>query len=123
MRITLHLDTFDTDPCAYAILWLDDQSLKWSRESHAGLTLPEWGTLRTEAGSTRICGSSARQPLFTLEGLALGKQGGPFEGEDGLVHRDSPDSTSPASGHWHVQCVDTESIEPEFGIFAGDEAA
>ena len=47
MRITLHLDTFDTDPFAYAILWLDDQTLKWSREGHAGLALPEWGTLRT----------------------------------------------------------------------------
>lgn len=46
MRITLHLDTFDTNPSAYAILWLDDASLKWSREAHAGLALPTASRIR-----------------------------------------------------------------------------
>jgi len=26
-------------------------------------------------------------------------------------------------GDWHVQCVDCETSEPEFGVFADDEAA
>ncbi|RDU99343.1 DUF3564 family protein [Trinickia dinghuensis] len=123
MRITLHLDTFDKNPFAYAILWLDDQSLKWSREGHAGLALPEWGILQTDPTGTVICGLSRMQPLFLLEGLELGRHGGPFEGEVGLVHGFGPESKNPESGHWHVQCVDTENIAPEFSLFADNQAA
>ncbi|MGN6230422.1 MAG: DUF3564 family protein [Trinickia sp.] len=123
MRITLHLDTFDTDPRAYAILWLDDGLLKWSREAHGGLTLPEWGPLRAEPSGTLICEPSGTRPLFLLEGLQLGTQGGPFEGELGLVRQCTPDSSNPTSGHWHVQCLDNENVAPECGLFADDWSA
>jgi hypothetical protein len=123
MRITLHLDTFDADPCAYAILWLDDQSLKWSREAHAGLALPAWGILRTQAKGTLICGSPKTRSLFLLEGLQLGKHGGPFEGEAGTVHWCGPESAKTESGHWHVRCTDSENIHPESSLFADDEVA
>ena len=121
MRITLHLETLDrVNPAAYAILWLDDTSFKWSREAHLGLALPAWGTLRTDAGNTLICGPFDTQPLCVLEGLALGKQGGSFDRETGRAHLYPRDEANAKSGHWHVQCVDCEHIEPEFGIFADE---
>lgn len=123
MRITLHLDTFDTNPSAYAILWLDDASLKWSREAHAGLALPAWGTVRTEAGRTLILDPSGTQQLCKLEGLGLGTDGGPFEGEVGRASWCNRGSTKRMLGDWHVQCVDCETSEPEFGVFADDEGA
>jgi hypothetical protein len=124
MRITVHLDTFDRiNPCAYAILWLDDASLKWSREAHMGLELPEWGLLRMEANRTLLCGQFGGKPLGVLEGLALRKHGGPFEGETGRAHWYTHDAATGEPGHWHVQCVDEQTTEPEFGIFADDEAA
>lgn len=123
MRITLHLDTFDNDPCAYAILWLDDKSLRWSREAHAGLTLPRWGLLRSEPDGTLISGPSGTRPLSMLEGLSIGRHGGPLEGETGRACLYAIGSIVQASGHWHVQCVDNENTEPEFSVFADDEAA
>jgi len=123
MRITLHLDTFDADPCAYAILWLDDNSLKWSREAHAGLTLPEWGILRTEPNGTLICGPGGMEPLCALDGLTFGNNSGPFEGEAGRACWHSPECTNRMSGHWHVQCLDGEHIDPESSMFADNRAA
>jgi hypothetical protein len=124
MRITVHLDTFDRiDPCAYAILWVDDESLKWSREAHLGLTLPEWGRVRTEGANTLLTGPGDAEPLCVLEGLALHKEGGPFEGETGRADWHAQAPTHPEPGHWHVQCVDEQGAPAEFGVFADDEAA
>lgn len=123
MRITLHLDTFDKDPCAYAILWVDDEQLKWSREAHVGLPLPEWGIVRTTPTETQILDQTGKQPLCTLEGLELGQVGGPFEGEIGKACWCAPDSSNALHGDWHVQCLDSESTHPEFGLFADDQPA
>lgn len=120
MRITIHLDTFDsTDPAVYAILWLDNEARKWSREGHAGMHLPEWGNLATTDGTTRIADPATERVLCELEGLDLGAANGPFEGETGRVlwHRHSHHPA--VSGHWHVQCVDEMKTAPESGLFAG----
>ncbi|WP_353890359.1 DUF3564 family protein [Paraburkholderia caribensis] len=37
-------------------LWLDNAAQKWSREDHAALQLPDWGTLQVDARGTLICG-------------------------------------------------------------------
>ena len=119
MRATLHLDTFDSiNAVSYAILWLDAELLKWSREAHAGMTLPEWGTLRSDGRNTYIYGSFGTRPACVLEGLELGKSGSPFEGESGRALGYPKGSTNPKAGHWHVQCVDNEHLSPEFSIFA-----
>jgi hypothetical protein len=60
MRITVHLDTFDCQDSAYAIIWLDRETGKWSREGHAVIDLPAWGTLAFARGSTHL-----RFPLCT----------------------------------------------------------
>ena len=121
MRITLHLDTFDRiDPNAYAILWLDNENHKWSREGHAGLQLPEWGKLRVDARGTLVCGRHDAHPLFILEGLAMQAQTGPFEGESGeaLWYCSEHESGPCAAGHWRVQCVDEDTVLAEHNVFA-----
>lgn len=124
MRITLHLDTFDrVSPCAYAILWLDKEARQWSREGHVGLDLPEWGTLVVDTYGTLVCGTHGTRPLCVLEGLQLDGTDGPFEGETGSAQWCAHAGLPSAQGHWHVQCIDQESGEPEHGLFAADDAA
>jgi hypothetical protein len=84
MRITIHLSTFEeTNPCAYAIVWIDRDAQRWSRESHFGLNLPTWGVVHERPGATLLCSPHDGTPLCELEGLELESQGGPFEGEAG----------------------------------------
>ncbi|MEM5317735.1 DUF3564 family protein [Paraburkholderia sp. JHI869] len=120
MRITLHLDTFDRiDPKAFAILWIDNETCKWSREGHAGLQLPEWGMLRVEGRGTLVCGQHEAHPLFILEGLALEAETGPFEGESGEALWRG-ENGSRIEGHWHVQCIDKDPVLAEHSVFAAD---
>ena len=121
MRITIHLSTFDRlNPCAYAILWLDRERRQWSRESHFGIDLPAWGVLEDKPHATHICAQHGEAPMFVLDGLELRGDVGPFEGETGAAQWNGPQKHAP--GHWHVQCVDKKRIEPESGVFAGDDA-
>jgi hypothetical protein len=123
MRITLHLDTFNrVGPCAYAILWLDRETLQWSREGHVGLDLPEWGRLVVDGHGTLVCGTHDNRALCVLEGLQLDGTDGPFEGETGSAQWCAYAGLPSAQGHWPVQCVDQESVEPEHGLFAADDA-
>lgn len=118
MRITIHLSTFSkTNPCAYAILWIDRDAQRWSGESHFGLDLPTWGIVHSQPGVTLLCGQRDDAPLCELDGLAMDSDGGPFEGEAGGARWCS----DKARGHWHVQCVDEALALPEYGIFAEDE--
>jgi uncharacterized protein DUF3564 len=122
MRITVRLDAFNcADPSVYAILWLDVQTRKWSREGHAGIDLPEWGTLEPVGPNTRIDASHPAHALCVLKGLNLSSRCGPFEGESGLALWYRNAHHAPVAGQWHVQCVDSTASAPEHGVFADDE--
>lgn len=115
MRLTIHLSTFeDTHPCAYAIIWIDRDTLRWSRESHFGLDLPEWGIVRAHRDATMLCGPHDDAPLCELDGLDLVDETGPFEGEAGSAQL----CGDKACGHWHVQCIDENLALPENSLFA-----
>ncbi|NPT36855.1 DUF3564 domain-containing protein [Paraburkholderia xenovorans] len=121
MRLTVHLDTFDrVHPMAFAILWLDKDARKWSREGHLGLELPEWGTLHVDCGNTLVCGPHDTTPVCVLEGLDLNDRDGPFEGETGRAQWCAERGRTLMTGHWHVQCIDNEQVQPEHGLFASD---
>lgn len=122
MRVTVHLDSFDQlDSSAYAIIWIDTKAKKWSREGHAGVSLPEWGQCRSSPDGASLLACEDQQEVCTLEGLELGAKDGPFEGECGRVRLRSRVSAEPLEGHWRVQCVDESLPTPEEGLFA-DEA-
>ena len=119
MRLTVHLDTFDrVHPMAFAILWLDNDTRQWSREGHHGLDLREWGVLHVDRGNTLVGGAGGSAPVCLLEGLDLNDPDGPFEGETGRAQWCAERGRDLTSGHWHVQCIDTDQIEPEDGLFA-----
>ena len=119
MRITIHLSTFDElNPCAYAIVWIDRDARKWSRESHFGLDLPTWGIVTSQRGVTRLCSPRADEAICELTGFDLGSDEGPFEGETGGAQL----CGVKARGHWPVQCVDEEATLAENSVFADDES-
>jgi hypothetical protein len=121
MRITVHLDTFNrVNPCAYAILWLDAETHKWSREGHFGLELPEWGVWSTDHGDTLIRAAHDTRALCMLCGLDMQSENGPFEGETGAAHWCSSQGQLSVAGHWHVQCVDQDTAVAEHSVFADD---
>lgn len=122
MRITIHLDTFDcADPAVYAILWLDRDALKWSREGHAGIAIPPWGRLDHASTGTRIVASAENHALCVLDGLDLATASGPFEGESGRALWYRHAHHAPVAGKWHVQCVDDTNLPAENSVFADDE--
>lgn len=122
MRITIHLDTFHCpDPSVFAILWLDLQARKWSREGHAGIDLPQWGELEPSGSDTRIGGQHTGHALCVLEGLDLSNPFGAFEGESGRALWYRHAHHAPVPGRWHVQCLDNTASAPEHGVFTDGE--
>jgi hypothetical protein len=123
MRVTLHLDTFSgLDLGAYAIVWIDKEAGKWSREGHAGVELPQWGRCRTAQGATCLVAHDAGSDICTLEGLDLAAGAGPFEGEHGRVQWQAC-TQGPVAGQWHVQYVDESACTPEEALFADEDEA
>ncbi|CAB3657742.1 DUF3564 family protein [Trinickia soli] len=119
MRITIHLSTFDEiNPCAYAIVWIDRDARKWSRESHYGLDLPTWGIVEVQPGLTRLCDPHDGTAICDLDGFDLQRKDGPFEGETGSAQW----CGNRSRGHWHVQCIDDETTLAEHGVFADDDS-
>ena len=56
MRLTILIN--GSDPTVnhdYAVLWLDTEQHRWSREAHEGVHLPPWGELRDSDGVTALC--------------------------------------------------------------------
>jgi len=118
MRVTVHLDSFDQlDPSAYAIIWIDTATKKWSREGHAGVSLPEWGQCRPSPRGTSLLAPENQHEFCALEGLDLGASGGPFEGEGGGVQWHQRLDAEPTQARWSVQCVDESLAVPEDGLF------
>ncbi|WP_175941811.1 DUF3564 family protein [Caballeronia sp. BCC1704] len=122
MRITVKLDGFEgAPPAAYAILWLDKETRRWSREGHQSVDVPDWGGLGSAADGTLICHPHAQQPVCKLEELDVEAPGGPPEGVAGRVLWYAEGASNPRVGRWHVQCVDRAQIKAEHSVFAGDE--
>jgi hypothetical protein len=120
MRITIHLSMFDElNPCAYAIVWIDRDARKWSRESHFGVALPKWGEVDAQPGAARLCGPHDGSAVCELHDFDLETADGPFEGETGEARWCGEN----ARGHWYVQCIDTEATQAERSLFADDENA
>ena len=75
MRLTILINGSDpTVSHDYAVLWLDTDQRRWSREAHQGIDLPPWGELRDEGGVTTLCAPSTDAPLCTLRGLHVDRK-------------------------------------------------
>jgi hypothetical protein len=122
MRITVKLDGFEgAQAAAFAILWLDNESRRWSREGHQSVEMPDWGALRCGTDGTTICCQKNQHTYGVLERLDVDAPGGPGEGVEGRVVWYSDGAVVQNMGRWHVQFIDRDLIKAEHGVFA-DEA-
>ncbi|WP_250536111.1 DUF3564 family protein [Caballeronia sp. AZ10_KS36] len=130
MRITIKLDGFDhAAQSAFAVLWIDRERGRWSREAHERVELPAWGTWESAPEGTLLRDSGTFVPLVLLHGLVLAalpkatsvpepmQQGH----ADYLASRGSRATPAKLSGHWHIQCIDCETTVPEHELFSDEE--
>jgi hypothetical protein len=117
MRITVKLDC-SADPGAFAILWLDLDVRHWSREMHSGVDIPSWGLVRTtHGGAAVICDPDSTDALCTLTGLDLENRTPLIEGLYGDVAWYGDPNLEVRLDRWHVQCIESDSIEAENAVF------
>lgn len=119
MRLTILIN--GSDPTVnhdYAVLWLDTDQQRWSRESHDGIELPAWGELRDTGGVTALCAPSADEPLCTLRGLHVDRHQHVTSSQGDAVWSCVP-SRSPTAGFWRLQAVDRQPVKAEYALFAG----
>jgi hypothetical protein len=127
MRITVKLDGFEgADSAAWAILWLDKETRRWSREGHQSVEVPDWGGLRASSDGTIICCQKNQETFCLLEQFDVDAPNGPCEGLEGRVVWyvvSGGNATQTLAGRWHVQCIDREQIKAEHSVFAGEQDA
>ena len=119
MRLTILIN--GPDPTVnhdYAVLWLDIEQQRWSRESHDGVDLPAWGELHDANGVTTLCAPSADQPLCTLRGLHVDRRQ-QISTAQGDATWSREQSHKPMSGYWRLQAVDRQPVHAEHSVFAG----
>ena len=116
MRITIKLDQ-PADLDAFAVLWLDLELRHWSREMHSGVDIPSWGLVRTAPSATLICDPDSTDALCALTGLDLEDRTRLIEGQFGDVVWYCDSNFEVRLDRWHVQCIESDSIEAENEVF------
>ncbi|MCP3727522.1 DUF3564 domain-containing protein [Paraburkholderia sp. CNPSo 3272] len=119
MRLTILIN--GPDPSInhdFALVWLDTEEHRWSRESHEGVELPSWGEIRESGGQTALCAPGGDTPLCTIQGLCLTprQQIGAAQGQATWSSSRSP---TPVSGYWRLQAVDRGPVRAADALFAG----
>jgi hypothetical protein len=118
MRLTILIN--GSDPTVnhdYAVLWLDTEERRWSREAHDGIDLPPWGELHDDNdGVTRLCAPSADTPLCTLRGLHVDRRQR-VSSAQGFAAWESGRTRVPMSGFWRLQAVDRMPVHAENSLF------
>jgi hypothetical protein len=78
----------------------------------------ELGKLRVDARRMLVCDQQNARPRLAIEAPI-----GPFEGKSGeaLWCCSERESGPRVAGHWHVQCVDRDTVLAEHSVFAEDE--
>ncbi|MDE1180238.1 DUF3564 domain-containing protein [Paraburkholderia sp.] len=117
MRLTILIN--GSDPTVnhdYAVLWLDTDEHRWSREAHEGIDLPPWGELRDANGVTTLCAPLNDAPLCTLAGLHVDRKQRVTSSQGPAAWHCVP-ARSPTNGFWRLQAVDRQPIEAENRVF------
>lgn len=129
MRITIKLDALNQETeSAYAVLWLDKERGRWSREAHDRIELPTWGTWEVTPCGTLLRGPDTSAPVAMLEGLELAALKAAFRAADvmasqcgrALVFGSGESNAHGGAWYWHIQCVDSESTIAEHEIFSDE---
>src|SRR5260370_9594786 len=99
-----------------AVLWLDTDEHRWSREAHEGIDLPPWGELHDTDGVTKLCDPSTNAPLCTLSGLQVDHKQQIVSAE-GAAEWTALAAANPAVGYWRLRAVDRQTIQAENRFF------
>lgn len=119
MRLTILIN--GPDPTVnhdYAVLWLDTQEQRWSREAHSGVDLPAWGEIVTRGSETVLCASTTVEPLCVLHDLHITRRND-VSRSDGLVSL-AYDALKKTTWRWRLQAVDRAPVRAESALFAGE---
>lgn len=123
MRLTILINGSDpSENHDYAVLWLDMEDLRWSREAHSGVDLPSWGIIRTDEKAITLLDSASPEPLCILRRLRIGLRN-EISGADGPVTLS--EERRPGcliDWHWRLQAVDRTSATAEHTLFAAPAA-
>jgi hypothetical protein len=117
MRLTILIN--GSDPTVnhdYAVVWLDIDEQRWSREAHEGIDLPPWGELHESDGVTALCAPTMEAPLCTLAGLQVDRKQQIVAAQGTAEWTPQPAATR-AVGYWRLQAVDRQKIRAEDRIF------
>jgi hypothetical protein len=115
MRLTILIN--GSDPTVnhdYAVLWLDTDEHRWSREAHEGIDLPPWGELHDTNGVTTLCAPSADAPLCTLRGLHVDRKQNVSAAQGDAAWSGE---RQPAASYWRLQAVDRQPVHAEHRVF------
>src|ERR1700754_2796881 len=116
MRLTILIN--GSDPTVnhdYAVLWLDTDEHRWSREAHEGVDFPPWGELRDHDGVTTLCAPSAGAPLCTLRGLHVDRRQR-VSSSRGVAAWESERTHEQMSWFWRLQAVDRLPVNAEHSL-------
>jgi hypothetical protein len=117
MRLTILIN--GSDPTVnhdYAVLWLDTDEHRWSRESHQGIDLPAWGELHDAGNVTALCAPSEAEPLCTLRGLHVDRKQR-ISATQGDAAWSSASARAQMTGYWRLQAVDRQHVLAEHRLF------
>jgi hypothetical protein len=118
MRLTILIN--GSDPSVnhdFALVWIDLDQQRWSRESHEGVDLPSWGDVRAHGDETVLCAPQNDTPVCIMRGLGLNK--GPEIGSDqGDASWADHHARNATSWQWRLQAIDRKSVHAANSLFA-----
>lgn len=120
MRLTILIN--GPDPTVnhdYAVLWLDTDEQRWSREAHTGISLPEWGEIQSCITATVLSGPGTAEPLCVLHDLHVTRRE-EVSGADGIATLPHEARSALTDWHWRLQAVDHTRIRADNALFAGE---
>ena len=101
----------------FALVWIDLDEQRWSRESHEGVNLPSWGAVRANNGETVLCMPQSEVPLCIMRGLNLNKWQEICAGH-GDASWSENGACNASTWQWRVQAVDRKSVRAANSLFA-----
>jgi hypothetical protein len=119
MRLTVLIN--GPDPTVnhhFALIWIDLDEHRWSRESHQGVELPSWGDVYTEGCATVLSAPRAKSPLCIMQGLSVNRQQ-QVQSSQGDASWSSNGTSDLTAWQWRLQAVERNAVRAEKAVFAG----
>lgn len=101
----------------FALVWIDLDQRRWSRESHTGVNLPSWGDVRADGDGTALCAPQTDAPLCIMRGLRVDRRQEIHPGH-GDASWSSNRACNETAWQWRLQAVDRKPVRAANSLFA-----